>query len=180
MDGCGLQRRQLAPGSRDLVDCPRESMWSTGLLVQKEATCSAQFTPHTAGCWLSKIAVIPLAQRRSRGHRRRSRRRCGLAEARTPRSLACRTRYNINAYNVNLLVTGPDNMRLEVEADDLGGGGAGWRQLRYFVLALPPTGPMTMTLEWPGRRSISVSVPLDSRAVLAAASKARYLWPEAN
>src|SRR5712691_4529926 len=86
MDGCGLQRRQLAPGSRDLVDCPRESMWSTGRLVQKEATCSAQFTPQTAGCWLSKIAVIPLAQRRSRGHRRRSRRRCGLAGAMTPLS----------------------------------------------------------------------------------------------
>ena len=95
-------------------------------------------------------------------------------------SVAAKRGSNINAYNVNLLVTGPDNMRLEVEADDLGGGGAGWRQLRYFVLALPPTGPMTMTLEWPGRRSISVSVPLDSRAVLAAASKARYLWPEAN
>jgi hypothetical protein len=56
---------QISCQRRDLVDCPRESMWSTGLLVQIEATCSAQFTPQTAGCWLSKIAVIPLAGRSS-------------------------------------------------------------------------------------------------------------------
>jgi len=40
--------------------------------AQKVATCSVQFAPQTTGCWLSKIAVIPLAGRSSSTTARRA------------------------------------------------------------------------------------------------------------
>jgi hypothetical protein len=65
-----------------------------------------------------------------------------------------------------------------VEGDEVAGGTLGWMSERYFVLGLPPPGRITISLDWPGRRSLRVSAHVDSSGVLAAAVEAEPLWPE--
>jgi hypothetical protein len=83
-----------------------------------------------------------------------------------------------HSWEHNLSVTGSDDHGLEVVGDEVAGGTLGWMSERYFVLGLPPPGPITISLDWPGRRSLRVSAQVASNGVLAAATEAEPLWPE--
>jgi hypothetical protein len=97
-----------------------------------------------------------------------------------PRAVgAPRRRDRLSAsWELNLSVKGSDGRWLDVAADVIAGGAPGWMSDRYFVMGLPPPGPFTISLDWPGRRSIRVSAEVPSSGVLAAAGEAEPLWPE--
>ncbi len=65
---------------------------------------------------------------------------------------------------------------LPLEPDFSGHSSRGWMECRYFVLELPSPGPITVSLDWPTRRSLRVSALLEASPILDAARKAEALW----
>jgi hypothetical protein len=59
-----------------------------------------------------------------------------------------------------------------------GGGGAELSvDQRYWVSPLPPDGPMTFVLAWPGFGLPEARTVVDSAAIRAAAERSQVLWP---
>jgi hypothetical protein len=58
-----------------------------------------------------------------------------------------------------------------------GGGDAHSVDQSYWVAPLPPEGPVTVVLAWPGFGMPESRTTLDSAAILAAASHSQRLWP---
>lgn len=58
-----------------------------------------------------------------------------------------------------------------------GGGGAHSVDQSYWVTPLPPEGPVTVVLAWPGFGMPESRTTVDSAAILAAASRSQRLWP---
>jgi len=58
-----------------------------------------------------------------------------------------------------------------------GGGGAHSVDQSYWVAPLPPDGPVTVVLAWPGFGMPESRTTLDGAAILAAASHSQRLWP---
>ncbi len=86
------------------------------------------------------------------------------------------SRPNLSVDHETLNVVDAGGRKLSTEPDFAGHGSLGWMAYRYFVLELPALGPMIVSLDWPGRRSLRVSAPLESRPILEAAGKAEPLW----
>jgi hypothetical protein len=57
-----------------------------------------------------------------------------------------------------------------------GGGGRSW-SFGYWLWPLPPAGPLTVAVEWPGRGIELTTFPLDGAALLEAAARSVRLWP---
>jgi hypothetical protein len=58
-----------------------------------------------------------------------------------------------------------------------GGGGAHSVDQSYWVAPLPPDGPVTVVLAWPGFGMPESRTTLDAAAILAAAVDSQRLWP---
>jgi hypothetical protein len=58
-----------------------------------------------------------------------------------------------------------------------GGGGTHSVDQSYWVAPLPPDGPVTVVLAWPGFGMPESQTTLDASAILAAASHSQRLWP---
>jgi len=58
-----------------------------------------------------------------------------------------------------------------------GGGGTHSVDQSYWVAPLPPEGPVTVVLAWPGFGMPESRTTLDAAAILAAASHSQRLWP---
>jgi hypothetical protein len=58
-----------------------------------------------------------------------------------------------------------------------GGGGENSVDQSYWVTPLPPEGPVTVVLAWPGFGMSESRTTLDGAAIRAAASRSQVLWP---
>lgn len=85
-------------------------------------------------------------------------------------------RPNLTVDHKTLTVVDAGGRKLPIEPDFVGHGSLGWMAYRYFVLELPRSSPITISLDWPGRRSLQVSAQLEAQPILEAAGKAEPLW----
>lgn len=69
-----------------------------------------------------------------------------------------------------------DDQRLVLVQQSGGGGEQGVDQT-YWVAPLPPEGPVTFVLAWPGFGMPESRTVLDSAAIRAAADRSHLLWP---
>jgi hypothetical protein len=59
-----------------------------------------------------------------------------------------------------------------------GGGGLLFRQWRYWISPLPPSGPLTFACEWPALGVAESRAEIDAQPILDAASQSIVLWPD--